>query len=178
MADMIITLSGKQFSGKDTVAQILLKELKDFRRIGLGDAIKLQYAKDKNISMEEIEANKSLYRPDLIALGDKGRSIDPDYWLKAIVNHDGNVIVPDVRMPHEYDVFKAHNAFTIRVEASEEVRALRGTLVKADDTTETALDNIKTWDFIVYNDSTHDELVKQSYDLVDAINRHFNIISA
>lgn len=176
MAEMIITLSGKQFSGKDTVAQILLTELKDFKRIGLGDAIKLQYAKEKSIPFEEIEQNKAKYRPDLIALGDKGRAIDPDYWLNSVVNHEGNIIVPDVRMPHEFDVFKAHNAFTIRVEASEEVRALRGTIVKADDTTETALDGIKTWDFIVYNDSTHDELVKQSYDLVDAINKHFNII--
>jgi len=176
MAEMIITLSGKQFSGKDTVAQILLKELKGFKRIGLGDAIKLQYSKEKNLSLEEIEANKSKYRPDLIALGDKGRSIDPDYWLKAIVNQEGNVIVPDVRMLHEYEIFKSHSAFTIRVEASEEARALRGTLVRADDTTETALDDIKTWDFIIYNDSTQDELVKQSYDLVDAIHRHFNIV--
>jgi len=176
MAEMIITLSGKQFSGKDTVAQILLKELKDFKRIGLGDAIKLQYAKEKNITLEEIEENKSHYRPDLIALGDKGRAIDPDYWLKAIVNQDGNVIVPDVRMPHEYQIFKSHNAFTIRVESSEEVRALRGKLVKSDDTTETALDDIKTWDFIIYNDSTQDELVKQSYDLVDAINKHFGLM--
>lgn len=176
MADMIITLSGKQFSGKDTVAKILLSELKNFRRIALGDAIKMQYAKKTGLSLEEIESNKAHYRPDLIALGDKGRSIDPDYWIKYIIKQDGNIIVPDVRMPHEYEVFKAHNAFCIRVESSLEARSKRGTIVKADDLTETALDNINTWDYVIHNDSDYEDLVIASYDLVDAVNKYFDIV--
>ena len=41
----IIIVSGKQFSGKDTVAKIFLELLPDFKRIGLGDAIKIEYGK-------------------------------------------------------------------------------------------------------------------------------------
>ena len=120
MEKFIITLSGKQFCGKDTVAKILLERLPSFRRIGLADAIKIKYSERTGLSVEEIEKNKSQYRPDLIALGNEGRAISQDYWIKTILEQDGNIIVPDVRMPFEVDTFKACNAFCIRVEASAE----------------------------------------------------------
>lgn len=175
MADMIITLSGKQFSGKDTVAKILMDELKSFRRIGLGDAIKLEYSKLTGLSFDEIEKNKPLYRPDLIALGDKGRAIDPDYWLNSVVSQEGNIIVPDVRMPREYEIFKKNNAFCIRVESSEEARSKRGTIVKADDMTEVALDNVTDWDYVIENESTYEDLVSASFSLLEVIKMHFGL---
>ena len=52
MADKIIILSGKQYSGKDTVAKILLQNLTNFKRIGLGDAIKLEYSEKTGIPFE------------------------------------------------------------------------------------------------------------------------------
>ena len=58
MADKIIILSGKQYSGKDTAAKILLQNLTDFKRIGLGDAIKIEYGEQKGLTFEEIEKNK------------------------------------------------------------------------------------------------------------------------
>jgi len=158
MTKKIIVLSGKQFSGKDTFAKFLLEFLPNFKRIGLGDAIKIEYGKQKGLTFEEIEANKSNYRADLIALGDWGRAQDADYWLKRIIAQEDNVIVPDLRMPHELKVFKEHGAVSIRVEAPRENRALRGVLVKEDDPTETLLDNIKDWDFIIENNSTLEDL--------------------
>ena len=41
----VIAVSGKQFAGKDTVVEILLQYLKNFKRIGIGDAIKEEYSK-------------------------------------------------------------------------------------------------------------------------------------
>lgn len=73
MADKIIILSGKQYSGKDTVAKILLQNLTDFKRIGLGDAIKIEYSEKTGIPFEEIEKNKHIYRQDLINLGNQRR---------------------------------------------------------------------------------------------------------
>lgn len=175
MADMIITFSGKQFSGKDTVAKILMNELKSFKRIGLGDAIKLEYSKMTGLSFDEIEKNKPIYRPDLIALGDKGRAIDPDYWLKSVVNQEGNIIVPDVRMPREYEIFRKNNAFCIRVESSEDARSKRGKIVKADDMTEVALDNIIDWDYVIKNESTYEDLVRDSFMLLEVIKNHFKL---
>lgn len=175
MAKHIITLSGKQFCGKDTVAKVLLEKLPTFRRIGLADAIKIKYSERTGLSVEEIEKNKSQYRPDLIALGNEGRAISQDYWIKTILEQDGNIIVPDVRMPFEIDTFKAVNAFCIRVEASSEIRSQRGQLSRENDYTETALDNIDFWNYVIKNESSYEELKENVDGLIKAISKHFDI---
>ena len=48
------------------------------------------------MTYEEIEENKSQYRAGLIELGNWGREQDQDYWLKKILEQDGNIIVTDV----------------------------------------------------------------------------------
>ena len=169
MTKKIIVLSGKQFSGKDTFAKFLLEFMTDFKRIGLGDAIKLEYGRQKGLTFEEIEKNKSQYRADLIALGDWGRAQDPDYWLKRIIEQKDNVIVPDLRMPHELKVFKKHNAISIRVEAPRKNRALRGELVKENDPTETLLDEIVDWDYIIQNNSSLEELREKARNLAEKL---------
>lgn len=166
----IIVFSGKQFSGKDTVAKILLEKFKNFKRIGIADAIKMKYSEQTGLSLSEIEKNKSIYRQDLINLGNWGRAMNPDYWLNSILEYDGDTIVTDIRVLHELELFKKHGAFTIRVEASEEVRSLRGQLSSADDITETALDNISDWDYVIYNNSTYEELIQNTNKLIDVLN--------
>lgn len=157
MADKIIIFSGKQYSGKDTAAKILLEELPEYRRCAMGDIIKLEYGKQHNLTYEEIEANKSQYRAGLIELGNWGRSQSPDYWLEKIIETDGKIMVTDVRVQHEYEVFKNAGAITVRVEASRDVRSKRGELVGEDDITEVGLDNIKDWDYVIENNSTYEE---------------------
>ena len=61
MADKIIIFSGKQYSGKDTAAKILLEELPEYKRCAMGDIIKLEYGRQHNLSYDEIEKNKSKY---------------------------------------------------------------------------------------------------------------------
>ncbi|MBP3820405.1 hypothetical protein J6G99_02025 [bacterium] len=171
MADKIIIFSGKQYSGKDTAAGIMLSKMKDFHRCAMGDIIKLTYGKQKGLTYEEIEKNKPLYRQDLIDLGNWGRAQDPDYWLKKILEQDGNIIVTDVRVPHEYEVFKNAGAITIRVEASREVRLERGgSLTGEDDITEIGLDNIKNWDFLIENNSDYEELEKNVQNIINKLN--------
>ena len=101
----IIVISGKQYSGKDTLAKILLEKMPDFKRIGIGDSIKIEYGKRKNLTFEQIESQKHLYRADLIELGNWGRNQDKDYWLKNLANMD-KIIVPDVRVTPEVNFFK------------------------------------------------------------------------
>ncbi len=161
MADKIIIFSGKQYSGKDTAAKIMLNEMPDFKRCAMGDIIKLTYGRDKGLTYEEIEKNKSIYRQDLIDLGNWGRAQHPDYWLNKIIEQEGNIIVTDVRVPHEYEVFKNAGAVAIRVEASRETRASRGELIGENDITETGLDNIKNWDYIIDNNSDYEHLKNQ-----------------
>lgn len=171
MADKIIIFSGKQYSGKDTVAKILLENLPEYKRFAMGDVIKLEYGKQKGLTYDEIEKNKPIYRQDLIDLGNWGRSQDPDYWLKKIISQDGKIIVTDVRVPHEYEVFKEAGAIAIRVEASRETRASRGELVGENDITETGLDNISDWDFVIENNSTYEDLKEKAIELVQKMHR-------
>lgn len=169
MADKIIIFSGKQYSGKDTAAKIMLEILTDYKRCAMGDIIKLTYGKQHNLTYEEIEQNKSLYRAGLIELGNRGRAQDPDYWLKKILEQNGNIIVTDVRVPHEYEIFKNAGAIAIRIEASRETRAQRGTLIGENDITEIGLDNIKDWDFVVNNDSDYDTLKDNIKNIINKI---------
>ena len=165
MADKIIMFSGKQYSGKDTVAKVLLDEMPEYRRVAMGDIIKLEYGKQNDLTYDEIETNKSTHRPGLIVLGNWGRSQDPDYWLKKIISQPGNIMVTDVRVQHEYEVFKAAGAVTIRVEASSETRATRGELVGETDITEVGLDHIKEWDYVIENNSDYETLKKTAIEL-------------
>lgn len=157
----IIVISGKQYSGKDTLAKILLEKLSGFKRIGIGDAIKIEYGKRNNLTFEKIEKEKHLYRADLIALGNWGREQDSDYWLKNLAGMD-KIIVPDVRVCHEVDFFKEQGAFLVRVESSLENRSKRGIIVSANDNTEVELDDYKNWNMIVENNSDYEALIKKA----------------
>lgn len=171
MAEKIIIFSGKQYSGKDTVAKVLLEQMPDYKRFAMGDVIKLEYGKQKGLTYEEIEKNKPIYRQDLINLGNWGRSQDPDYWLKKIISQPGKIIVTDVRVPHEYEIFKEAGAIAIRVEASRETRASRGELVGEADVTEVGLDNITDWDFVIENNSDYETLKTKALDLVENLKK-------
>ncbi len=173
MAEKIIILSGKQYSGKDTVAKILLENLTNFKRIGLGDAIKIEYGESKGLTFEEIEKNKHLYRQDLINLGNQRRSEDKDYWIKKVIKMPGNIVVPDVRVKRELEFFEEAGAYKIRVEASRETRSQRGNLVGETDVTEVDLDNITTWDYVITNDTTYENLQAESIKLASIIKSFF-----
>lgn len=170
MAERIIIFSGKQYSGKDTAAKILMDAMPKFRRFAMGDIIKLEYAKLNNLTFEEIENNKSKYRQGLIVLGNWGRSRSQDYWLEKIISQEGNIVVTDVRIKHEYEVFKAAGAISIRVEASREVRESRGgKLVGEDDVTEVDLDDIQDWDFLLDNNKDYETLKQNVLKIVEKL---------
>ena len=167
---MIITFSGKQYSGKDTAAKILMELMPDFRRCAMGDIIKIEYGKLNNISYEEIEANKPKYRQGLIDLGNWGRAQSPNYWLEKIIAQEGNIVVTDVRIKHEYEVFKKAGAIAIRVEVDRDLREARGgKLVGEDDVTEVDLDNIQDWDYIIDNNKDYETLKRNVLEIVQKI---------
>lgn len=171
MADKIIIFSGKQYSGKDTLAKIFLENMPDYRRCAMGDIIKLEYGRQHDLTYEEIEKNKSQYRQGLIDLGNWGRSQSDDYWIKKIISEDGNIMVTDVRVPFEYETFKKAGAITIRVECPREIRATRGELIGENDVTEVGLDNITDWDFVIKNDSDYETLKQKAFKLIEDINQ-------
>ena len=162
----IIVISGKQYSGKDTLAKILLNLMPEYKRIGIGDAIKIEYGKRNNLTFDEIEKNKHQYRKDLIELGNWGRAQDNDYWLKNLAGMN-KIIVPDIRVEHEANFFKSQGAFLIRVNSSFENRSKRGIIVNNDDPTEIALDNYDRWNIVIDNNSDYDSLVIKANEVLD-----------
>ena len=170
MAEKIIIFSGKQYSGKDTAAKILMEFLPEYKRCAMGDIIKLEYGRMHGITYEEIEQNKPKYRQGLIDLGNWGRTQSPDYWLEKIISQPGKIVVTDVRIKHEYEVFKKAGAISVRIEASRELRESRGgKLVGENDVTEVDLDNIHDWDYLIDNNSDCETLRKSILKIVEKI---------
>ena len=170
MANKIIIFSGKQYSGKDTAAKILMEELPNYKRCAMGDIIKIEYAKEHGITYDEIEQNKSKYRQGLIDLGNWGRHQSPDYWIQKIIEQKGDIVVTDVRVKHEYEVFKSAGAISIRVETARNIREQRGgALVGEDDVTETDLDKIQDWDFLIDNNKDYETLRKNVLKIVEKL---------
>jgi len=157
----IIGISGKQYTGKDVLAHLLLKHLPDFQQIPIALAIKQTYAQQQGLTLAELEAHKAEHRPGLIALGNWGRSQNPDYWLKQVLNQPGKKIISDVRLKHEYLLLREQGAFLIRVNADHDIRAQRGQLVSENDPTECELDSITDWDLALYNNGSVSDLEKQ-----------------
>ena len=171
---MIIIFSGKQYSGKDTAAKILMEAMPNFKRCAMGDIIKIEYAKQHNLTYEKIEANKADYREGLIELGNWGRQQSPDYWLKKIIAQKGDIVVTDVRIKHEYKVFKQAGAIAIRVDADRNIREARGgKLVGENDVTEIDLDNISDWDFRIENNEDYEALKQNVLKIVEKLKNKF-----
>ena len=125
--------------------------------------------RDNGRIQQEIEANKAQYRQGLIDLGNWGRKQSPDYWLEKIIAQEGNIVVTDVRIKHEYEVFKKAGATAIRVEATRETRLSRGNLIGETDITEVGLDNITDWDFIIDNNGNYESLEEKAFDLIEKL---------
>jgi phosphomevalonate kinase len=170
MKTRIIIFSGKQYSGKDTAAKILMDAIPDFKRCAMGDIIKIEYGRLNNLTYEEIEANKAQYRQGLIDLGNWGRKQSPDYWIQKIIEQEGNIVVTDVRIKHEYETFKKAGAVSIRVEAKRDIREARGgKLVGEDDVTEVDLDDIQDWDFVIDNNKDYETLRNRVLAIVEEL---------
>lgn len=172
----LIGLSGKQYAGKDQVADLLAQALPGFEKIPIARAIKEAYARQHGLSLEDIERHKAQHRPGLIALGDWGRSQDANYWLGRILSPENphpNVIVSDVRLKREYEALKAAGAFLIRVEADRDLRAQRGNIVSESDPTECELDTVTGWDAVISNNGTREDLLDKVQTLVSQIRTHF-----
>jgi hypothetical protein len=165
---VIIGISGKKQSGKDTVADIILNNSPLLgSKVGFALSLKLEIAKACGVDFEFIENNKPVFRPMLQWWGtDFRRKFEgEDYWLnkmdEIIESTEASLkldflIVSDVRFINEADWVKAKGGVLIRVD--------RPNATQDTHISEIQLDNYKGFDYRITNNSnlfSLEVLVKQ-----------------
>ena len=158
---MIVGISGPAGSGKDFLAQAMVRTWPHFRVLSFATALKLK-GLGRGFSAEELFVTKPPHvRQWLQEYGtDVCRAHDPHTWIdKLILLADmfgwDDLLIPDVRFPNELDMCD----LTIRVHSDRP--RLTGPL--GTHSTEHALENVAGWDLVVVNNvgTTASELIDQ-----------------
>jgi len=157
---MLIGISGKKRSGKDTVADILMMKYPKSIKYYFAACLKMEVARACGVTVEYIDEHKDNFRRILQGWGtDFRRKLqDENYWIKkmeiAVQNFSSfkNIIIPDVRFKNEYDFVKQNGGIVIRVS--------RDTGAIDNHVSETELDK-EQFDAVILNDSDFGHIVDQ-----------------
>ena len=145
-----IAVSGKLRSGKDTLADFLMKRY-NFVRVSFADKL-YEVAKDL---FGMVGKDRRLLQD----LGRKMCEIDKLVWAKYALDAmplTTDIVISDLRFPAEYHLLKAHGFFLVRIEIDMETQMQRlnkdepGTdLALLTDPSETLLDAGYGWDYML-----------------------------
>lgn len=151
---MIIGISGKIQSGKDTIANYLVNKY-GFIRIGFADKLK-EIAKD----LFEWNGLKDKNGRTLLQnLGYAMRLINENIWVNYVLNNldlNKQYIISDVRYENEAEILKENGAKLWRIE-----RKLDRNNEADKHLSEIDLDNYGKFDIIIDNNGTIEELYKK-----------------
>lgn len=177
----VLLLSGKRKSGKDYFAEQLLKlcDTNEFVVIKISGPIKMHFAKNFNLDFNELISSgeyKERYRKQMILWSDEMRMNDPGIFCRAALEMYNAYcksiwIVSDVRRNTDINWFKENfgdAVKTIRIEASEDARKLRGWsfVPGVDDVaSECDLDEYNNWDWKFTNNGD-ENLLKESVQMI------------
>jgi hypothetical protein len=164
---ILIALSGKKRSGKNTVAK-LIASLTPLRckEFAFADELKIEVAKMCKVSVTEIEKNKPLYRGLLQAWGVYQRETKGEhYWIAIecckIQYYDGDIaIITDCRFINEFAAMKTAGAYLVRVQGR--------TVDNDTHISEVELDNM-TFPHTVWNGGTLDDLAVNVLELMQTL---------
>lgn len=183
MKRFVVVISGKQRSGKDKVAKLINAELGyRWKIVSLAEPIKRMYAKAEGITLEELENRKNhrgYVRNELIRIAKDLKSYNQNCFVKEALETEGNLIIPDCRYHHELayinDAVGEEHTLTLRVESPREERVRRGILSMENDRSETDLDGIEDWMWVIDNDGDIGNLIMQCGIVADSIRSLFNL---
>jgi hypothetical protein len=128
--DIIIGITGRRGSGKDSAANIFLKEFLTTHHVikmGFADSVKDDICEIFGITREKLEVikNNTIVRHLLQWYGtDFTRKKDPNYWVKEIEYRISKleklevpyfIIIPDVRFQNELDWIKSNGGTTFNI---------------------------------------------------------------
>ncbi|XP_066919595.1 phosphomevalonate kinase-like [Clytia hemisphaerica] len=182
-AKIIIVLSGKRKSGKDYVADNIVKKISPERchimRVAL--PIKKHFCEKYNMDYKEMMTSseyKELRRAEMIQWGEEQRNKDTGVFCRteknsAIDSGKPVWILSDARRPSDVNYFREYarslgvTFYAIRVSADIETREERGwkfTKNVDDVDSECALDSYDKWDFCFEN-SQNDSVIEKVEEL-------------
>jgi len=176
-----ICISGKARTGKDTFGKILVDELNgNWVTKAYADILKNKIMEDYELTWDQLygdlkevpDKRYSKYnntstdefwtpREIMQAYGEFFRSIDPDFWVKALmkdcINEDStNIIITDVRYPNELDPINRYNGIHIRIHRDHDVYVHNNS-----HSSETALDTYSNIDLSIDNNGSIEDLVSK-----------------
>jgi len=172
---MLIGISGKKRSGKDTVGAMVVEWLKehgfDAAQVAFADQLKEEVAEATGVNRRMQEMDKERWRPILQWWGVEFRRhyFGQDYWLrkmveKLLVMDEEFAVVTDVRFRNEADYIRASGGFVVRVE--------RETGLQDGHVSELNLDGYDGFDYVLNNHKDIDSLeLKVDRVLTDALLR-------
>ncbi|XP_060551937.1 phosphomevalonate kinase-like isoform X2 [Ruditapes philippinarum] len=181
----ILVLSGKRKSGKDYLADLLLKRLgyESCQVLRLSGPLKKQYAEEKGLDYKELlnsSKYKESYRAHMIKWGEDKRNLESYFFCRKTVEAADILkplwIISDARRKTDINFFREHYPDVVtfvRIEASESVRQQRGFVFTKgvdDAESECGLDTGIDWDIVIQNDN--DEQVFNTQ--VEQIEKHVN----
>ena len=99
------------------------------------------------------------------AYGEFHRSIDVNYWVKKVVDKIekecySNVIITDIRYPNELSAINTFSGVSINI-VREDAPEIHG----SKHSSETSMDSVTDYDFVVNNNGTIEDLKEVAYSL-------------
>jgi len=163
---MLIGISGKKRTGKDTVGAMVVEWLNehgfDAAQVAFADQLKDEVAEATGVNRRMQEMDKERWRPILQWWGVEFRRhyFGQDYWVskmtqKLLAMDEDLAVVTDVRFRDEADFIRASGGFVVRVE--------RETGLQDSHSSETDLDGYSEFQATLSNDGTLDDLEEKVY---------------
>lgn len=168
-----IALIGGARTGKDTIAEYLIKKA-GFYRLAFGDGLK-----DKLFSTFPDLPEEPKPRDAMILFGQACRQIDPLVWVKELhrtsriceKNGIANFVITDVRQPNELEYCVKNGYLLVKVEAracDQVARALlHGEHLDVDNELDIMATNFTEYDYKIVNDGSLGDLYKQVDKLIE-----------
>jgi len=176
---MLIGLHGKIGAGKDTVAEYICEKyfftnkkfahnLKYITSILTGCDISDCYSQEgKNIYLEKWGMTIGEFQQKLGTDAIRN-NLHKDAWVISSLSdytHGGSWIFSDVRFPNELEAITSLGGISIKIERPVKINHTRNVQHES----ETALDHITDWRYVIYNDGSLEDLYNQvDYILEDA----------
>lgn len=178
-----IVISGAARSGKDTLADCIIKKMPKYVKIAYADALKEQVMEEFDLTYNQLYGDLKEV-PDVRYKKQSGgfwtpremmqfigtdayRSIDDLHWINKLfdrINAGGhkNVIVTDGRFSNEITAIKDKGGFHVRIQREHSIF-----VNNSSHYSETALDNFGLVDYSINNDGDINDLNKHIDNIIN-----------